>query len=479
MTHSLRTLFIIFLIVFIILLFVLENSSLLLKHPPIWPDEALFADVAISFSDKGKMASNLLGQSIPGLSEHAFWTPPLYFSFLSSWINLFGQTIESLRLSSIFIAAGSLIIMFLIGKVLFKKTLPALLGTLFLLLDPGFSQSSRIARMDILVFFLSLAALYLTAAAVVRKRPFLYPISGFFTGLALITHPLGAIGLFTICSVLLFSPASFKERISSLTGVLLPSLMVVFIWLLSIRRSWDIFLIQNQLQFARKATETSYISQIFTTDPSWTLLLLINALIFFIMLIITFKSPTFINRLVIIGIFISSVSLIWSKEMWYLIYFQPFIALGTITIILNFLRNNEIIKKIVLSTLVVLLLILMNNYMTRLRIVDSNIDYHDFTQRLSNQLPERGTVFLAVIPDPYFDLRAGNDLQFREFSPVPIQNKAYRELLNGADYLILNMIPNKIIQDYVKKNASSSSIINQPNGYSATVVHLVDKVKRN
>jgi hypothetical protein len=107
-------------------------------------------------------------------------------------------------------------------------------------------------------------------------------------------------------------------------------------------------------------------------------------------------------------------------------------------------------------------------------------DYHRFTKSIIDNLPQKASIFLATIPDPYFDLKQEKNKNFQlyEFPTVPISDKAYKKLLDSVDYLILNMMPDKRLENYMNKYTAKKIDISQPNQFSAIIFKLVPHNKR-
>jgi len=75
--------------------FVFFTVRLLLWGPPVWPDEAIYTDVALTLNKTGHLATTIFGTAIPGAQEHFYFYPPLYFFILAQWMKVFGSSIES------------------------------------------------------------------------------------------------------------------------------------------------------------------------------------------------------------------------------------------------------------------------------------------------------------------------------------------------------------------------------------------------
>lgn len=453
--------------------FLLISNLLFLKDPPIWPDEALFIDTAKNLASTGKLASNLLGDTLPGFEEHAYWTPPFYLYLLGGVIKVFGEGIEIARVLSLALGLGSLVFIFLIAKYLFCSSVFAFLAVLLISFDIWFSKTARLVRMDILAFFFLLAACLFFLLAQNRAKFLslrLYVLTGLFSGLGLITHPLGAIAPLLVTILLLFNLSSWKKKTVELGVFLLPQIFIVSWWLLSMKGSLDIFLTQYQLQLARKAQEAPFVLSIFQENFSWKL-------IFFIYICLTACLALQIKKLkkwgdifILTGLVISSTILIWGKEMWYLLYFQPFIVLAALSLV----KNSQSTLKMIFVMLALTWAVLNLN-LTFSQVNNSN--YYLFTQKIKESLPEGSIILLSSIPDPYFGLVDQKSFTLYEFPPVPIPFESYKKLLDQTDFMVVNIIPDQTILNYVRQNTATSSTI-QSMSYTTTLVQLVSRDKR-
>jgi len=494
-------------------------SLLFLKDPLVWPDEAIYLDTARTLSQTGRLATNIFGGAIPGLEQHAHWYPPSYFHLLAFWTNIFGQGIESIRFLSLLLSFFSLIIFFFIVKILFADERLALLGTVILASDFSFSRASRVARMDMFSFFLITLSLLLFFIAekqkLSRKKNLFYLFTGIVCGLAVATHPLGFIAPTTIITYLLtkilyqivcgriqigealpkLTLRAFwfmgKQTTLSLILIIIPVFVALSFWFLSMKDSFDLFLTQYHLQFLRKAPQSPFIFEMWRSNHWWKLIFSLyglTALILFFQLFVPNSNldtalvppPKSGAGIIFLGIIISTAAILWGKEMWYPLYFQPFIVLGLMAVFSS--TKNRLNKIFFTSIILILVFANINLFLTLVKQLGADsYDYHQFSKAISDKLSQKAMIFLATIPDPYFDLKLQKNKSFQlyEFPTVPISDQAYQKLLDSVDYLILNMMPDKRVENYMKKYTDKKIEIGQSGQFSAIIFQLVPKNKRN
>lgn len=463
------------------------GSLLFLKDPLIWPDEAIYLDTARTLAQTGRLATNIFGGTIPGLEQHAHWYPPLYFHLLAIWTNFFGSSIESVRFLSLLLALISLMTFFFVVKILFDDERLALLGTITLALDFSFSRASRVARMDMLSFFLLVSTILAFLLAEkeksnLNKSLFFYLLTGFLGSLGVITHPLGFIAPTVIVFYLLIKRGLFKNKLLLISLITLPILLALFLWFFSMRDSFDLFLNQYRLQFLRKAPQTPFPLTLWYSNHSWKVIFSLYGLTTIVLFFQLLLSCQSINLFIFLGLVISTSVLLWGKEMWYTLYFQPFFPLALLSLLKTAYsqKHNKFFFG-VLGAIFVLLLLNLNMFLGIVQQLGADsYDYHQFTKLITNNLPSKATIFLATIPDPYFDLKQQQNSNFRlyEFPTVPVSDRAYKKLLDSTDYLILNMMPDKRLENYMNKYTAEKIVIGQSGQFSTTIFKLLPQNKR-
>ena len=70
-------------------------SSLFLQtiHPPVWPDEAIYAEVVENVIATGTIKSDLWKDAIINIQTKAMWNPPLFFYEYALWQRVWGESI--------------------------------------------------------------------------------------------------------------------------------------------------------------------------------------------------------------------------------------------------------------------------------------------------------------------------------------------------------------------------------------------------
>lgn len=456
--------------------FLLTTILLFLKSPLPWPDEAIFLNTAQILHKTGVLATSLFGSAIFGLDKHALWYPPLYFYLLSYWTTLFGSSIEAIRMLSVFLATASLTVCFYLFKLLFKTRLLAFFGVLFIAADCAFSQAGRVARMDMLSFFFLVTALY-SYFLVAGRRSIFYAIPGLFASLAMFSHPLGFIAPVIIAFHMFISNIQVLEKGKKILAFALPILLTQLAWILSIKQFLGLLAIQYGLQIARKAGEDPFAIVLLKTNLAWEIILICYIAIVGIFISNhILKNRTQKSIFFLVGFSISFFALMWGKEIWYFLYFQPFITL----LYLSLFQNNNQKETLQRDLLIAVGVVLFSTqiFLTFSKAVASD-DYHAFTEVLRHALPTKASLFLATIPDPYFDLVKNTQFTFYEFPTVPISNTAYSQLLDKADYIIINFPASSFIEQYILLNQQSSDSMQIQSGeYGAQIVKLTARNKR-
>ncbi len=454
--------------------FLIFSSLLYLKDPLPWPDEGIFLDIANNFSTKGTFSTILFKDTIPGMSQYAVWQPPMYSYFLSIWTNTFGTSIIAVRALSLLLGIFSLAVFFLIAKHIFNTYYYATLATLLLSIDPNFNQSSRIGRMDILAFFFILCSFLIILNALNSTNKKLYLCSGIFCSLAILSHVIALLAPAIIALSILLSSIKFREKVNAILFFSLPVALGFVIWFLTIIKTLNIFIAQMQMHLAKKAAVKSWVLHRWG-DGQWQILIILCLIALFIFALHVYKNRSLKNYFLLAGFIISATTVIFSKEQWYFLYFQPFLALILISLLKNAKEESGIIKQTGIYTLLLIIaFISFNIIFSKMIIYNSNFNFASFTKNISENIEPNSTVFLSVIPDPYLALRGKNGLKFYEFPPGPTQLDKYRGILNSSDYIVLNALfvfPD-YTEQYLEKNSLSSKIIGEYSGYKTKIFKL-------
>lgn len=472
-----------FLIFFLGALPLLFTTSLLfLRDPPIWPDEAIYMDTARTLLKTGRLATGIFGNTIPGLEQHAYWYPPLYFYLLALWMKVFGPHIEAARALSFLLALFSLAGVGILLHKLFRNPYLTFLGILMISLDGWFSRAARVGRMDMFNFFFLVTTILLFVVAERRAKRLLYLITGIAAGIGVLIHPLFFIAPVTIGIYLFLIRGSLKEKLSAVFLIGSPVVISLFLWFLSMREAFGLFLLQYQLQIIRKeGIRNPFVLQLFSEDAYWRIALILYVVIICALAVLAAKYKRRMDFFIVLGFIISSIVLISSKEMWYVFYFQPFITLAVLSILHLYWDKKKEVFWGTLAIMLVIFFVNIHSFFSLGSLIGSEkYNYDFFGKKIVEQLPEQTKIFVATIPDPYFYFRKHTKLTVFEFPTVPVSQNAYKKLLDSVDFLILNMLPDKIVYEYIKQNTQKTTLVGERNGggYSTTVVQLVPREKR-
>jgi hypothetical protein len=180
-----------------LLFLILAGARIATKRP--WVDEAWFTGPALDLVTHGRFGTPVLeptgshlilykpGAVLTGINQHTYWIMPLYSLSLAAWGKVFGFTVFSMRVPSLFWGVLLLGCIWIIVRRLGGSSGAAALATAILAVEFGFVDAGSDGRMDMMSAALGFAGLaaYLT----LRERSLLRA--------ALIGHALCAVALFT------------------------------------------------------------------------------------------------------------------------------------------------------------------------------------------------------------------------------------------------------------------------------------------
>lgn len=122
-----------------------------------YSDEAAYGYNAYSILQTGK---DEYGNFLPlAFKSFGDYKTPLYIYFLVPFVGLFGLNEVSIRLGSVVLGIGSVMLLYILVKKIFKNNSLALLSALFTSVSPFALQFNRMAHENNLVVFLVLAGL--------------------------------------------------------------------------------------------------------------------------------------------------------------------------------------------------------------------------------------------------------------------------------------------------------------------------------
>lgn len=477
-----------------ILPLIISFNFLYLKDPPVWPDEPVFYDMAKNLTTNNSLEARIYSGITSDVKTTGLGYPPLYFYALSYWTDVFGSNIETIRLLSLFVGIFSLSTFFFLSKLIFKNNYLATLGTILLSLDINFARSTRTGRMEIFTFFFMLLSFLFYILCKKKNRNIYYVLAGVTSGLAILTHPMGFIAPLIIGLNILITSTNLRKTLFHLFIFIMPIILALPFWIL---KSGNLFSLISTYgsHLQDKAPKIPYAFILFQTDFSWWLLLITYLIIFIVFIITFFKSKLFKEKYILVfflsGFIISSLILFWGREGGYMLYFQPFITLMTLSLLNIYYKKSGFIFISILTLLLIFNYLniqffhnnnfaMTNNQITS--IFDSqNFNYHSFTKNIIDVIPKhKANIFISSAPDPYFDLLKLNLYNFYEAPDpsFPILESDYKAVLDNSDFAIITWIPHKFLQKYIENNKENLTPVGQNNGYQAIVIKFVPKNKR-
>ena len=472
--------------------FILQSTILLIKDPPIWPDEAIYADIAKNWITDRRLGPDVWQDAYLGARQHFYSYPPTFLYLLTVWFKIFGFSIVNQRLLSLTISVAFAIVFFLFAKSFFKNNplLFALLPLFTLTIDPFFSQSTRISRPEIVVIFFGTVSLLMlripsSPKTNLKVRGLAVICSGVFSSLAFLTHFIGGFFAFAIFIIFLIQERfkifySKKFYLYLLSFIFLP-----IVWGASILKDVETF--KEQLFLFSGAVQEYYpfvYKNLFHGDPTSQILFIgyVSVSITFVAYALLIRN---INHLILATLItVSWLVVTYGKEVWYFVYVTPFIYLAASVLLYELLRAK--VKKSDLrhltcevstaSFIIVFMLNIFFNFNLISHSAGDKYSYKLFVENILDKVPDNKTVFLSSIPDPYYGFKIRNpESKIYEFPVVRIKKEKFLKLLNDSDYIISNGIYNDLMPDlpqYISMNSAQISEIGGNNQYWAQIIEL-------
>ena len=452
-----------------ILALVLQIQFFGASHPPPWPDEALFSNPAHELAEGRGFRTMVLDGLIPGMEQATLWNSPLYMVSLSGVYWFTGESLEVGRAFSLVIAIAILLLLTGFLQNLQADAPVLLIAPLLLALDPSFVRGANVIRMDGLCLFFCMLALQFSYRAFQFQRDHFSFLGGVFLGLAALSHPAA---LYGVAFILLFHLFRWRGLFFAFCGVLL----AMSPWLAYIFSHWDIFQIQFVSQLVRKSGlltlwggPTGGIFVVFTSQyGGGAISMLTVALLVAVVagqwlwlwkdLVFGEKAMARIaildriltafreNRFFLLTLTWPAVTLfcMLSVEGWYAMHSFPYLLLAVSALFALPHRETQIRKRAgwILRTfgIGILLLASMNTY----RHISKSSE--DVVNRALDRMVENAadcdSVFVRMIPDPYFALRKNNSkIKYWEFVPArlsfPGNSVNQMKTLEAVDCFIL------------------------------------------
>lgn len=466
-----------------------------LKVPPVWPDEALLADLSLNLLKEGRFGSDLLKNMVPGVEFFGFGYPPLFFFSLAGWFKVVGFSILSQRVLSL--VAGTLFSLIFIQVVkLFIKPkngivdekFPVMVLTL-LFLDHSFQKATTMSRPEIVVLLLGFVAVIIYF----KKIKYSYAISGLTLGLAFLFHYLAII--FILSFMVLFA---YKYRMRVFTEKKVHYFLIgltspILFWLFSIYEHLQYQIQDFFLRFQYKSNAPNWISTVFSgqlIDLKLIYVLYISVLFLFFAKVL--KSPILKNVFAFSLLIFSWIfSYTWQTE--YSFIYVPVFSLFSLSCLIFSNVQELSLRKILkswntfASVAIFILILIISTYQFINRVAQlggENYSYEQFDENISALIPDNVTVYVSSIPDPYYSLVKKNNLTIYQFPSLPTPRKLLLSVLDKSDYIIFNLpletitIGEMIVAPYIQKNTEQVWKIGYYGQYETLVIKLAPRNQR-
>ncbi len=494
--------------------FIFHVKALLLKYPPVWPDEALFANVAINLIHRGELSMDIFSGTLLGIGRRAVFMPPLYYFYLASIFHFWGPGIVVMRLSSLAAALAVIIMTYGLGLRSGLGRWLSLVPVCFLVVDKAFLRAAILGRMEMLSLAFMLVAFWLAMDVTnAEGRP--GAKTSFLAGLACasaaLTHPLGAAAAPAVVGARTVIAGGPRRRVLApmLAGLFLP----VSAWAVYISLDWKAFASQFGGHMAARLPPLPHSSVSAAT-------LRVGHMLHVALANIArsgpdVRTPDEVMTLIVIASGFAGLCLaaIERKETLVLplcqpmilplvvfgrgVYLLPLTAVGLAHLI--HLAKQRIPWRMACATGAVFLCSWFGlrsfavtsriNYVRNVVYKDGT-NYFTWCQDISRALPSRSQVLISVIPDPYFCLIDRPDLKLREFldESVPIDPQRYQQYMADADYVIIgpdrenpmteNKSPSPRVNDFAQSAGKLIAVVgtSSEQGYFARIYKVAKRL---
>lgn len=486
-----------FLSILVLIIFIPINLFTILKIPPIWPDEALHADLVLSILNHGVTGTNLLSGTLPGVETFGFGYPPFYFYTSALWFKIFGFSIYKFRLLSLFLGSIFLVLFFVLvpvfkGKSIGKKDKLAkilgILSVIALILDSAFIKVIHIARPEIEVLVLGFLSLlfFLKWQEGKGNKAIFSILSGLLLGVAFITHYLACIFLFSLIFYLFILRLKGFKGLKEFYLFIAAFLFVVFVWVISVFPNIHYLVNDITLRARYKTAAPYWIWVVFASSP------FLEKIVYILYLIIGWETVMFTlsNKLIkgylvlLLNLFSWTLTYIWQTEYSF-IYTVIFTYFSLIYLILSSLTLENLLNfKVKAYISILFILITLNLYQSinsLNRFKNDHYSYEAYSKSLVASIPKGVNVYSSAIPDPYFALIGRNTIF--EFPVLPTTKTEMEKVLNKSDYIIFNsslesIVSGNVVVPYINKNAEGFYEVSGQNQYGVTIIKLKPRNER-
>lgn len=461
----------IFLLLLIFFLYFFLNSIHLLKYPPIWPDEAEYADIALNILKTGEFKTTLHSVSIFPL-DRIYTYPPLLMYIFAASFKLFGFSITVQRITAVIFGAIFLLFFYLFCLKMLKNKLLSIVPMSLLVLDLTFMKAAKVSRPEIFILTLTIIAFFL----LVRKESLhSYILIGLCLGLSFIIQPYGIIGII-ITTIYFFWKYKLKS-IKKLVIISIPVFISIGWWFNKINWQLDILGKGMKLHGLRKNLEPGYFTQLLTEPNRYMSLLNLSLLIgsFYVITYILLNKKNQHKIFILICLLTYWFFVFIGKQFWYYVYPIPFIYLGYFLII----KEREDYWRYITFILIGLNILLNTRVNLTLykRFWGDSYSYEKYAKSIAKNIRNGSTVFSSSIPDPFFELKKNATLKLYIYPALPGEQKQYKQALENSDYIIYNgnhdLIYGNLLKEFIDKNKRNEvNVFNGLNQYKGIILNI-------
>ena len=500
--------FFLIILVFFVLFTVRSGTSL--QDPPVWPDEAIYADILHNMQNEGRMGTDLWLDTIPGIQKHAFIYPPVFFHLLYWWFKVVPFTIVNQRVLSVVFGTLSLIATYGIMKQFRSNSIVAMLVSLGLFsINYIFMRAATISRPEIFVLTFGLLSIYFYVKWLsfgnTKNLNYLI-ISSLWSSMALLTHLIGIMFIISLMISIAVMSETAQRKKHLLLVVWSTFLAPITLWLIQNRYILDIFIEQSWMAFYRKTLESTWLQSLYISAsyvPQLSSLFFMYLLSLIVLILSTILLPAarrvfstkdfdIFKSLIIFSYVIWFFTLL-GKMFWYYVFPFPFTyILLSILLTVSYKKFKpstkskgvRYLKYFIVSACIYLgLANIQIISLIHSRYKKNTYSYDRYIKDIIKNIPSNSHVFLSAIPSPYhglFDTK--NDYVLYQFPVYKITYEEYDRLLKSSEYIVFNGIHDNImgtyIIQYIKQNRESSVSIGSMDQYSTDIIKLVPSDKR-
>lgn len=206
-----------------------------------WVDEGLVANPAWNLAINGSTGTTCIetrGSQWTRVDKHTYNTLPLGILNLALWYKLFGFSLTTTRLPSLFWATVLLISIYFFLRLHGANRALAAVSVILTAIDYNFMIAATFARVDMMCAAIGISALASFSLLRLNRPKWAVLFSSFLVMLSLLTHPNGVV---FVPAVLLVELLAFRWSLSWKTAVLalLPVLTVGACWFAYLVLDWD------------------------------------------------------------------------------------------------------------------------------------------------------------------------------------------------------------------------------------------------